>query len=147
MFRLTRPKSGVCRARLKIGPCSTYVSPVLEPSFNSLHRNRVRFERARLMFQLFWPKVGLWQRFDQILVCSDFPGLLSACFYFLDQISICLDFLDSTKKLGFDRPSSDMFRLSRPKFSRSENSKFWGFKTRLLNPAMISFLFVRKNSI
>ena len=87
-------------ARLKIGPCSTYVSPVLEPSFNSLHRNRVRLERARLMFQLFWPKVGLWQRFDQILVCSDFLGPLSACFDFLDQISIC-----------FSRPNFD--RLSR----------------------------------
>ena len=73
-------------ARLKIGLCSTYVSPVLEPSFNSLHQNRVRFERARLMFQLFWPKVCLWQHFDQILVCSDFLGPLSACFNFLDQI-------------------------------------------------------------
>ena len=73
-------------ARLRFGPCSTYVSPVLEPSFNSLQQNRVRFERARPMFQLFWPKVGLWQRFDQILACSDFLGPLSACFDFLDQI-------------------------------------------------------------
>ena len=38
-------------ARLKFGPCSTYVSPVVDLSFNSLHRNRVCSECTWLMFQ------------------------------------------------------------------------------------------------
>ena len=34
------------------------------------------------------PKLGMFQFFDQILVCFDFLGQISVCFDFLDQILV-----------------------------------------------------------
>ena len=52
----------------------------------------------------------------QRLVCFDRIDQTLVGFEYLDQFLVCFDFNDPTKKFDFVRPSSGMFRLSRPKF-------------------------------